>query len=67
MGAGPARPLTAGVLPADEVLVGLQEPPDLGVVVDGVLQRLHGELGRLVERVVVVVVVVGGGGDRWGC
>lgn len=61
--AAPARPLTAGVLPADEVLVGLQEPPDFGVVVDRVLQRLHGEPGRLVERVVVVVVVVGGGGN----
>jgi hypothetical protein len=50
------------------VLVGLQEPPDLRVVVDRVLQGLHGELGRLVERVVVVVVVGGGGsGGRRDC
>lgn len=46
-GAAPARPLTTGVLPADEVLVGLQQPQISGVV-DCVLQRLHGELGRLV-------------------
>lgn len=30
-------PLTAGVLPTDEMLVGLQQPPDFRVVVDRVL------------------------------
>lgn len=41
------QPLTAGVLPTDEVLVGLQQPPDFRVVVDRVLQGLHGESGRV--------------------
>lgn len=56
------QPLTAGVLPTDEVLVRLQQPPDFRVVVDRVLQGLHGEFGRFVKRMVVVVMVGGGGG-----
>lgn len=58
----PAAALTAGVLSADEVLVGLQQAPELGVVVDRLLQRLQGEAGRL--GALLLLLGRGGGGGR---